>query len=105
MPAAHNVRESRIILGEEKTFSGLPWEHGEEQLRFHAQNDKTKIYYLVVEFHQETGYFVLYTEWCYAKGFGADVLQERSMEDVMRQTMAAKDRANAQNEAGAIGGP
>ncbi len=104
MPAAHNVRESRIILGEGKAFSELPWKHGEEQLRFHAENDKTKIYYLVVEFHQETGYFVLYTEWSYAEGFGADVLQERSTEDVMRQTRAAREQAEARNEADAIGG-
>ena len=100
----HNVGQSRILMGEAKNFAKLPWAQGEEQLKFHAQNDQTKIYSLVVEFHQETGYFVLYTEWHYADGYGGEVYQERQVEDVIRQHQAAKERAEAQNEADAIGG-
>ena len=104
MPVPHNVNQSRVILGEAKTFAKLPWKHGEEQLTFHAENDPDKVYYLVVEFHQDTGYFVLYSEYRYAEKFGGEVLHERSMEHVIRQQQAAEDRADAENEAAALGG-
>ena len=104
MPVPHNVNQSRVILGEAKTFAELPWEYGEEQLKFHAGNDPDKVYCLVVEFHQDTGLFVLYKEYRYAEGYGGEVLQERSMEHVIRQQQAAQDRADAENEAAALGG-
>jgi hypothetical protein len=92
-------------MGESQDFSKLPWAHGEEQLRFYVKNDPTKIFSLVAEFHPDTGYFVLYTEWRYAEGYGGEVYQERSVEDIFRQHQAARERAEAQNEADAIGGP
>lgn len=105
MPAPHNVLQSKVILGNAKEIAQLPWEHGAKKLKFHAQNDPDKIYSLVVEYEQESGEFELCIEWRYAESFGGDVIQERTIDDILRQDRAARKRAEAQNESDAIGGP
>ena len=105
MPASHEVLRSGIIIGNAKDITQLPWKEGEKKLKFHAQNDQTKIYSLVVEYEPESGLFELCLQWRYAEGYGGEVLQERTIEDVLRQDKAAAERADAQNEADAIGGP
>jgi len=104
MPLSHNILRSRTILGSAKEITQLPWADGAEQLKFHAQNDKTKIYSLVVEYDPESGCYELCTQWRHADGYGGDVLQQRDIDDVLRQNQADKERAEAKNEADAIGG-
>ena len=104
-PAPHNVLRSRLILDHNKDITKLDWAYGAEKLKFHAQNDPDKIYTLVVEYEPNSGEFELCTEWRYAEKFGGDVLQARTIGDVLRQDKAARERAEAQNEADAIGGP
>jgi len=103
----HDIHATLIILGESKEFDKLPWEHAKEKIAFYAQNYPDRIYSLRAEYHHDTGFWVLYEEWCYTAEFGDRIhhFQERKIHHVYRQHQAAKERAEAQNEADAIGGP
>jgi len=100
----HNISQTRTIFGENKKWEHLPWEFAQEVLRERAESDPTMVYYFVVEFHPDTGYYLLYLEWRYKEEFGGEVIQLRSLQNVTNQHQAAKERADAQNEAEAIGG-
>ena len=103
---SHDMGATTVILGENKEFEKLPWEHAKEKIAFHAQNDPDKIYSLRADFDHRTGFWVLYEEWRYAAEFGdlTHHFQDRKIHHVFSQHQAARQKAEARNEADAIGG-
>ena len=94
----HNVSRTRTLIGESKKRNDLPWERAEEVLEFHATNDPTRIYQIVLEYHADTGYWVLYEEWRYKNDFGDEVVQLRTREHVYLEHEAHKAREEKRNK-------
>jgi hypothetical protein len=101
----HNVSQTRVILGEAKRWKDLPWEHAVDNLTFHTKNEPTKVFQIILEYHPDTGFWCLYEEWRYEEEYGGQVIQVRSLEELLNQRKTIEKTArDAQNEADAIGG-